>query len=72
MINDPRFLRPNEGKVTVDSMNRRELLRLTVRWPLAIKTETGVAHMEATNMTGEGSLERPLKRDEVTNTQVVS
>ena len=25
----------------VDSMNRRELLRLSVIWPLAIKTESG-------------------------------
>ena len=77
MIDDPWFLRfnegkTNEGKTMVDSMNRREILRLTVRWPLAIKTETGVAHMQATNMTGEGSLERTLKRDEVTNAQVVS
>jgi hypothetical protein len=46
----------------VDSMNRRELLRLIVWWPLAIKTETGVAHGETTNMTGEGSLERPQKK----------
>jgi hypothetical protein len=43
----------------VDSMNRRELLRLIVWWPLAIKTETGVAHGETTNMTGEGSSESP-------------
>ena len=62
MIDDPWFLRPNEGKIMVDSMNRSELLRLTVRWPLAIETETGVAHGETTNMTGEGSLEMPQKK----------
>ena len=38
----------------VDSMNRRELLRLSVRWPLTIKTESGVANGETRNITGEG------------------
>ncbi|MBP1738772.1 MAG: hypothetical protein H6Q48_1065, partial [Deltaproteobacteria bacterium] len=27
----------------VDSMKRRELLRLSIRWPLTIKTESGNA-----------------------------
>jgi len=54
MINDPRFLRLNEGKTMIDSINRRELLRLTVRWPLAIKMEIGKAYGETRNMTGEG------------------
>lgn len=38
----------------VDSMNRRELLRLSVIWPLAIKTESGFAKGETRNITGEG------------------
>ena len=38
----------------VDSMNRRELLRLSVRWLLAIKTELGLAKGETRNITGEG------------------
>ena len=38
----------------VDSVNRRELLRLSVRWPLAIKTEFGVVKAETRNITGEG------------------
>ena len=54
MIDDPWFLRPNEGKIMVGSMNRRELLRLTVRWPLAIKTDSGEAYGETRNITGEG------------------
>jgi len=37
-----------------DSMKRRELLRLSVRWPLVIKTDTGQAHGETRNITGEG------------------
>jgi hypothetical protein len=38
----------------VDSMKRRELLRLSVRWLLAIKTEFGLAKGETRNITGEG------------------
>lgn len=38
----------------VDSVNRRELLRLNVRWLLAIKTEFGLAKGETRNITGEG------------------
>ncbi len=38
----------------VDSMKRRELLRLSVRWPVAIKTESGKADGETRNITGEG------------------
>lgn len=38
----------------VDSMKRRELLRLSVRWPLAIKTDGGEASGETRNITGEG------------------
>ncbi len=37
-----------------DSVNRRELLRLSVRWLLAIKTEFGLAKGETRNITGEG------------------
>lgn len=37
-----------------DSMKRRELLRLSVRWPLAIKTDKGQANGETRNITGEG------------------
>jgi hypothetical protein len=38
----------------VDSMKTRELLRLTVRWPLAIKMENREAYGETRNITGEG------------------
>jgi hypothetical protein len=38
----------------VDPMNRRELLRLSVRWLLIIKTENGPAKGETRNITGEG------------------
>jgi len=38
----------------VDSVNRKELLRLSVRWLLAIKTEFGLAKGETRNITGEG------------------
>lgn len=38
----------------VDLVNRRELLRLNIRWFLAIKTEFGVAKAETRNITGEG------------------
>ena len=38
----------------VDSMNRRELQRLSIRWPLMIKTESGKANGETRNITGEG------------------
>jgi hypothetical protein len=38
----------------VDSVNRRELLRLNVRWLLAIKTEFGLSKGETRNITGEG------------------
>jgi len=38
----------------VDSMNRRELLRLSITWPLTIKTESGKANGETRNVTGEG------------------
>ena len=38
----------------VDSVKRRELLRLSVRWPLTIKTESGQADGETRNITGEG------------------
>ena len=37
-----------------DSMKRRELLRLSVRWPLAIRTDRGEANAETRNITGEG------------------
>jgi len=37
-----------------DSVNRRELLRLNVRWLLAIRTEFGLAKAETRNITGEG------------------
>lgn len=37
-----------------DSVNRRELLRLSVDWPLTIKTESGEVHGETRNITGEG------------------
>lgn len=38
----------------IDSMKRRELLRLSVRWPVAIKTDSGEADGETRNITGEG------------------
>lgn len=38
----------------VDAMKRRELLRLSVRWSLTIKTESGEADGETRNITGEG------------------
>lgn len=38
----------------VDPMKRRELLRLSVVWPLMIKTENGKARGETRNITGEG------------------
>lgn len=38
----------------IDLVNRRELLRLNIRWLLAIKTELGVAKAETRNITGEG------------------
>mgnify|MGYP001078654466 CR=1 FL=1 len=38
----------------VDSINRRDLLRLSVRWLLAVKTESGFAKGETRNITGEG------------------
>ncbi len=38
----------------VDSVKRRELLRLNVRWLLAVKTELGLAKGETRNITGEG------------------
>ena len=38
----------------IDSIKRRELLRLTVRWPLVIKMGNRVAYGETRNMTGEG------------------
>jgi PilZ domain len=38
----------------VDSMNRRELLRLSVTWLLTIRTESGNADGETRNITGEG------------------
>jgi len=38
----------------VDSMKRRELLRLSVRWPLIIKTDRGQTSGETRNITGEG------------------
>ena len=37
-----------------DSVNRRELLRLSVRWVLTIRTEFGLAKGETRNITGEG------------------
>jgi hypothetical protein len=37
-----------------DSINRRDLLRLSVRWLLAVKTESGFARGETRNITGEG------------------
>ena len=38
----------------VDSMKRRELLRLSVSWPLRIKTDCGEVEGETRNITGEG------------------
>ena len=38
----------------VDPMKRRELLRLSVVWPLMVKTENGKARGETRNITGEG------------------
>jgi hypothetical protein len=38
----------------VDPLRGRELLRLSVRWPLTIKTEDGDAYGETRNITGEG------------------
>ena len=38
----------------VDSLKGREFLRLSVRWPLTIKTGNGDAHGETRNITGEG------------------
>ncbi len=37
-----------------NSMKRRELLRLSVRWPLTIKTAVWQANGETRNITGEG------------------
>ena len=48
------FQGPNEGKTMVDPLKGRELLRLSVRWPLTIRTESGDAHGETRNVTGEG------------------
>jgi PilZ domain len=48
------FQGPNEGKTMVDPMEGRELLRLSIRWPLTIRTESGDAHGETRNITGEG------------------
>jgi hypothetical protein len=39
MSDDLWFSRPDEGKAMVDSMKKRELLRLSVRWPLTIVAE---------------------------------
>ena len=38
----------------VDPMKRHELLRLSVMWPLIIKTENGETNGETVNVTGEG------------------
>jgi hypothetical protein len=38
----------------IDSIKRRELLRLSVIWPLVIKTENANARGETRNITGEG------------------
>ena len=38
----------------VDPLKRRQLLRLSVVWPLMIKTENGKARGETRNITGEG------------------
>jgi len=38
----------------VDPLKGRELLRLSVRWPLTIRTESGDAHGETRNITAEG------------------
>ena len=54
MTDELWVLRPNEGKTMVDSMKRRELLRLSVRWPLTIRTDSGEADGETRNITGEG------------------
>ena len=47
-------LRPIEGKTMADSVNRRELPRLSVSWPMTIRTETGEVDGETRNITGEG------------------
>ena len=38
----------------LESVKRHELLRMSVRWPLTIKTESGEAGGETRNITGEG------------------
>ena len=38
----------------VESAKGRELVRLSVRWPLTIKMKSGDAHGETRNITGEG------------------
>ena len=38
----------------VDALKGRELLRLSIRWPLTIKTEGGDVHGETRNIMGEG------------------
>jgi hypothetical protein len=39
MSDDLWFSRSDEGKTMVDSMKKRGLLRLSVRWPLTIAAE---------------------------------
>jgi hypothetical protein len=41
-------------KTMVESVNRHQLLRLSVSWPLAIKTASGEVYGETRNVTGEG------------------
>jgi hypothetical protein len=43
-----------EGKMMVESAKGRELVRLSVKWPLTIETKSGHAHGETRNITGEG------------------
>lgn len=38
----------------VDALKGRELMRLSVRWPLRIKTDCGEVDGETRNITGEG------------------
>ncbi|MGE5842669.1 MAG: PilZ domain-containing protein [Deltaproteobacteria bacterium] len=44
----------NKEETMVDLINRRELLRLSVKWLLAVRTESGFAEGETRNITGEG------------------
>jgi PilZ domain len=53
-FNTPRWGLKEEGKTMVDLLKGRELLRLSVLWPLRIKTDTGEVDGETRNITREG------------------